>query len=91
MNSNFKPLIFRFLYMRFKGDISGLDELRNGLTMRTSLFFQKLAGMRHGTQRIKRHFKTGQGTLPMQTVGALSAMVRLWICGWKRTAPIPMQ
>lgn len=91
MNSNFKPLIFRFLYMRFKGDISGLDELQERID---DAYFSVLSEVGRNATRNAKNQKTFQnrtGTLPMQTVGALSAMVRLWICGWKRTAPIPMQ
>ena len=53
MNSNFKPLIFRFLYMRFKGDISGLDELQERIDDAYFSVLSKLVGMQREMQESK--------------------------------------
>ena len=57
MNSNFKPLIFRFLYMRFKGDISGLDELQERID---DAYFSVLSEVGRNATRNAKNQKTFQ-------------------------------
>lgn len=82
MNSNFKPLIFRFLYMRFKGDISGLDELQERID---DAYFSVLSEVGRNATRNAKNQKTFQnrtGNLANANGGCVvrnGQIVDLWV------------
>lgn len=62
--------------MRFKGDISGLEELQEQIDDAYFQCFLRLAEMRHVMPKIKRHFKIEREILLMQMADVLSVMDR---------------